>query len=49
VLGSVVELGDDDGVDMDRLSVRYRGAPYRNRERKRVTVLIEPERRHEHS
>jgi hypothetical protein len=47
VLGSVVELGDDDGVDMDRLSVRYRGAPYRNRER--VTVLIEPERRHEHS
>jgi hypothetical protein len=50
VLGRVVELHDDDGlVDIDRLSLRYRGAPYRNRERKRVTALIEPERWHEHS
>ena len=50
VLGKVVELRDDDGlVDIDRLSQRYRGAPYRNRERKRVTALIEPERWHEHS
>jgi PPOX class probable F420-dependent enzyme len=50
VLGTVVEIRDDDGlVDIDRLSVRYRGAPYSNRERKRVTALIEPERWHEHS
>jgi PPOX class probable F420-dependent enzyme len=50
VLGRVVELRDDEGLtDIDRLSVRYRGAPYKNRERKRVTALIEPERWHEHS
>jgi PPOX class probable F420-dependent enzyme len=50
VLGTVVEIRDDDGlVDIDRLSVRYRGASYSNRERKRVTALIEPERWHEHS
>ena len=50
VLGTVVEIRDDDGLaDIDRLSVRYRGASYSNRERKRVTALIEPERWHEHS
>ena len=50
VLGTVVEMRDDDGLaDIDRLSVRYRGAPYWNRERKRVTALIEPERWHEHA
>ena len=50
VLGTVVEIRDDNGlVDIDRLSVRYRGTPYRNRERKRITALIEPERWHEHS
>jgi PPOX class probable F420-dependent enzyme len=50
VLGRVVELRDDEGlVDIDRLSLRYRGAPYWNRGRKRVTALIEPERWHEHS
>ena len=50
VLGRVVEIRDDEGlVDIDRLSKRYRGAPYRNRERKRVTALIEPDRWHEHS
>jgi PPOX class probable F420-dependent enzyme len=50
VLGRVVELRDDDGlVDIDRLSLRYRGARYKNRDRKRVTALIEPERWHEHS
>ena len=50
VLGRVVELRDDEGlVDIDRLSQRYRGAPYWNRGRKRVTALIEPERWHEHS
>jgi len=50
VLGRVVEIRDDEGlVDIDRLSMRYRGEPYRNRERKRVTALIQPERWHEHS
>jgi PPOX class probable F420-dependent enzyme len=50
VLGRVVEIRDDDGfVDIDRLSQRYRGTPYWNRERRRVTALIEPERWHEHS
>ena len=50
VLGRVVELRDDEGlVDIDRLSQRYRGTPYWNRERMRVTALIEPERWHEHS
>jgi PPOX class probable F420-dependent enzyme len=50
VLGRVVELRDDEGfADIDRLSQRYRGEPYWNRERKRVTALIDPERWHEHS
>ncbi len=50
VLGRVVELRDDEALaDIDRLSQRYRGKPYWNRERKRVTALIEPERWHEHS
>ena len=50
VLGRVVELRDDDEfADIDRLSQRYRGGPYWNRERKRITALIEPERWHEHS
>ena len=50
VLGTVVEIRDDIGLaDIDRLSVRYWGTPYWNRERKRVTAFIEPERWHEHS
>lgn len=49
IFGRVVELRDDDGLaDIDRLSARYRGTPYWNRDRKRVTALIEPERWHEH-
>jgi PPOX class probable F420-dependent enzyme len=49
VLGRVVELRDDKGLrDIDRLSQRYRGSSYWNRDRKRVTALIEPERWHEH-
>ena len=49
VLGRVVEVHDDEGMrDIDRLSQRYRGSPYSNRDRKRVTALIEPERWHEH-
>jgi PPOX class probable F420-dependent enzyme len=50
VLGRVVELHDDEDLaDIDRLSMRYRGEPYWNRDRKRVTALIEPELWHEHS
>jgi PPOX class probable F420-dependent enzyme len=49
ILGRVAELRDDEALaDIDRLSHRYRGAPYWNRDRKRVTALIEPERWHEH-
>jgi PPOX class probable F420-dependent enzyme len=49
ILGRVAELRDDEGLaDIDRLSQRYRGKPYWNRDRKRVTALIEPERWHEH-
>src|SRR3954465_5292172 len=50
VLGRVVGVRRDGGLaDLGRLSARYGGAPYSNRERKRVTALIEPERWHEHS
>lgn len=50
VLGQVVEVRDDIGlVDIDRLSHRYRGSPYWNRDRKRISALIDPERWHEHS
>ena len=50
VLGRVVEIRDDEAfADIDRLSLRYRGAPYWNRDRKRITALIAPERWHEHS
>jgi PPOX class probable F420-dependent enzyme len=50
VLGTVVEIRDDEAfADIDRLSLRYRGAPYWNRDRKRITALIAPERWHEHS
>jgi PPOX class probable F420-dependent enzyme len=50
VLGRIIEIRDDEGLaDIDRLSQRYRGTPYRNRERKRVTALIQPEYWHEHS
>jgi hypothetical protein len=50
VIGRIIEIRDDEGLaDIDRLSPRYRGTPYLNRERKRVTALIEPEYWHEHS
>jgi PPOX class probable F420-dependent enzyme len=40
--GRVVALEDDrDLVEIDRLSQHYRGAPYRNRERGRVSAWIE--------
>lgn len=49
IFGRVVDLRDDDGLaDIDRLAHRYGRGPYWNRDRKRVTALIEPERWHEH-
>jgi PPOX class probable F420-dependent enzyme len=50
VLDRVVEIRDDEAfADIDHLSERYRGGPYWNRERKRITALIAPERWHEHT
>ena len=50
VFGKVVELREDEGlVDIDALAQRYRGTPYWNRDRKRITALVEPERWHLHS
>jgi PPOX class probable F420-dependent enzyme len=49
IFGRVAELRDDnDLADIDRLAYRYGRGPYWNRDRKRVTALIEPERWHEH-
>lgn len=42
VLGRVVSLADDAGLaDIDRLSVRYTGRPYPDRDRRRVSAWIE--------
>jgi PPOX class probable F420-dependent enzyme len=47
VQGRVVELYDDEGlVDIDRLSQAYRGRPYTNRARGRVSAWIEIDRWH---
>jgi PPOX class probable F420-dependent enzyme len=49
IFGRVVAIrNDDDLADIDRLAYRYGRGPYWNRDRKRVTALIEPERWHEH-
>jgi PPOX class probable F420-dependent enzyme len=45
--GRVVEMSDDDGlVDIDRLSNHYRGKPYPNRSRGRVSAWVEIETWH---
>lgn len=45
ILGRVAEIRRDPHLaDVDRLSQRYRGEPYWNRERKSVSAVIEPER-----
>jgi PPOX class probable F420-dependent enzyme len=47
LLGEVIEMRDDpDLSDIDRLSRRYRGAPYANRARDSVSALIRPTRWH---
>lgn len=41
--GEVVSMGEDkDLADIDRLSRRYTGRPYRNRRAQRVSAWIEP-------
>ncbi|MBB2902044.1 PPOX class probable F420-dependent enzyme [Kineococcus radiotolerans] len=47
VQGRVTEIRDDAGLaDIDRVSIHYTGGPYPNRDRPRVTVLVEIERWH---
>ncbi|WP_425827442.1 PPOX class F420-dependent oxidoreductase [Streptomyces fractus] len=47
LIGRVVELRDDKGlVDTDRISTHYAGGPYPERERARVTAVMEIERWH---
>jgi len=47
LLGKVVSIEEDvDLKDIDRLSISYIGEPYNNRERKRYTAWMEPERWH---
>jgi PPOX class probable F420-dependent enzyme len=44
IRGRVVEIRQDpDLADIDRLAQRYAGRPHRDRTRKSVTALIEPE------
>ena len=45
--GRVVEMTDDEGLaGIDRLSMHYRGAPYRNRRRGRVNAWVDVDRWH---
>ena len=45
--GRVVALEEDPGLrDIDRLAVRYTGRPYRNRENRRFSAWVQPERWH---
>jgi len=45
LLGTVVSLEEDEGLrDIDRLSVRYTGNPYPNRENQRFTAWVPAER-----
>ena len=45
LLGKVVSIEEDEGLrDIDRLSMRYAQQPYRNRENRRFTAWMQPER-----
>ena len=45
LLGRVVSIEEDEGLrDIDRLSIRYTRSPYGNRESRRFTAWLEPER-----
>ena len=47
VQGRVTEIRDDAGLaDIDRVSTHYTGGPYPNRDRPRVSVLVEIEHWH---
>ena len=47
LLGRVVSIEEDgDLADIDRLSVRYTGRPFANREARRVSAWMEPDRWH---
>ncbi len=47
VIGHVVDIHDDDGLtDIDALSEQYQGKPYPDRNRPRVSALIEIDRVH---
>jgi PPOX class probable F420-dependent enzyme len=47
IVGRVVEMKDDEGLaDIDRLSQRYRGRAYPNRESPRVSAWVEIDRYH---
>jgi PPOX class probable F420-dependent enzyme len=47
LIGEVEELRPDEGLaDIDRLSTRYRGAPYRNRTSPRTSAWIRVDRWH---
>jgi PPOX class probable F420-dependent enzyme len=47
LLGRAVSIEEDEGLrDIDRLAVRYTGKPYRNRESRRFSAWMEPERWH---
>lgn len=49
LMGRVIRIEEDEGLrDIDRLSLRYRGEPYRNRESQRFSAWMQPERWHEH-
>ncbi len=47
LIGHVVEIYDDEGLaDIDALSTHYQGGPYPQRDRPRVSALIEIDRVH---
>src|SRR5690348_11137387 len=47
LLGRIVEIYDDvDLADIDRLSIRYQGAPFRRRDRGRVSAWLRPDSWH---
>jgi hypothetical protein len=47
LLGRVVEIYDDaDLADIDRLALRYQGAPFGTRDRPRVSAWMRPDRWH---
>jgi PPOX class probable F420-dependent enzyme len=47
LLGRIVEIYDDvDLADIDRLSVRYQGAPFGRRDRRRVSAWLRPDAWH---